>query len=56
MPPGAGHEQFLSTLGDDLEIWRHEVYVETPALAKQDAKPYGAVRKWARQFYEVDPV
>ena len=46
-------KEFLSTLWDDLEIWRYQVYVETPAFAKQDAKPYGALRKWARQFYEV---
>jgi len=49
-------KQFLTTLWDDLEIWRYQVYVETPAFAKQDAKPYGALRKWARQFYEVEPV
>ncbi len=46
-------EQFLTTLADDLEIWRYQVYVETPAFAKQDALPYGALRKWARQFYEL---
>ncbi len=45
-----------SDLWDDLEIWRYQVYVETPAFAKQDAKPYGALRKWARQFYELEPV
>jgi 3-ketosteroid 9alpha-monooxygenase subunit A len=49
-------KQFLTTLWDDLEIWRYQVYIETPAFAKQDAKPYGALRKWARQFYELDPV
>ena len=26
-----------------------------PALAKQDAKPYGQLRKWAKQFYEIEP-
>jgi hypothetical protein len=46
-------QQFLSTLWDDLEIWRYQIYIETPAFAKQDAKPYGALRKWARQFYEL---
>jgi 3-ketosteroid 9alpha-monooxygenase subunit A len=46
-------KEFLSTLEDDLEIWRYQVYIETPAFAKQDAKPYGALRKWARQFYEL---
>lgn len=47
---------FLRTLWDDLEIWRYQVYVENPALAQQDARPYGALRKWAKQFYEVEPV
>lgn len=46
-------QQFLRTLADDLEIWRYQVYVDNPALAQIDAKPYGALRKWARQFYEV---
>ena len=38
---------------DDLEIWRYQRYVEHPALAKQDAKPYKAMRTWSRQFYDV---
>lgn len=45
--------EFLSTLWDDLEIWRYQVYVEHPALAQIDARPYASIRKWARQFYEV---
>jgi 3-ketosteroid 9alpha-monooxygenase subunit A len=45
----------LQALWDDLEIWRYQVYVENPALAQQDARPYGQLRKWARQFYEVPP-
>ncbi|MGE3324910.1 MAG: Rieske 2Fe-2S domain-containing protein [Acidimicrobiia bacterium] len=46
-------KDFIITLWDDLEIWRYQVYVENPALAQQDAKPYGALRKWCRQFYEI---
>ena len=46
-------KEFLITLEDDLEIWRYQDYVEHPALAKQDARPYGALRRWARQFYEI---
>jgi 3-ketosteroid 9alpha-monooxygenase subunit A len=46
-------KQFLTTLWDDLEIWRYQVYVENPAFAKQDARPYGALRKWAKQFYQL---
>ena len=48
-------KETLQTLWDDLEIWRYQIYIETPAFAKQDARPYGALRKWARQFYEIQP-
>jgi hypothetical protein len=48
-------EEFLSTMEDDLEIWRYQKYIDRPALAKQDAKPYKALRKWAMQFYDEDP-
>ncbi len=48
-------KEFLSTLWDDLEIWRYQDYVENPALAQIDARPYAALRRWARQFYEVEP-
>jgi 3-ketosteroid 9alpha-monooxygenase subunit A len=47
-------QEFLTTMEDDLEIWRYQDYVEQPAMAKVDAKPYLALRTWARQFYEVD--
>jgi hypothetical protein len=57
VPPDSVREkverQFLGTVWDDLNIWRHQEYVEQPALAKVDAKPYMAMRKWATQFYEV---
>jgi nitrite reductase/ring-hydroxylating ferredoxin subunit len=46
-------KQFLSTVFDDLEIWRYQKYVEHPPLSKVDAKGYMALRKWATQFYEV---
>jgi 3-ketosteroid 9alpha-monooxygenase subunit A len=48
-------KEFLVTMWDDLEIWRYQRYVEHPALAKQDAKPYKAMRNWAKQFYDVPP-
>jgi len=38
-------KEFLSTMEDDLEIWRYQRYVENPALARQDARPYRALRK-----------
>ena len=48
-------KEFIVTLWDDLEIWRYQKYVEHPALAQQDARPYGQLRKWAKQFYEIAP-
>jgi phenylpropionate dioxygenase-like ring-hydroxylating dioxygenase large terminal subunit len=58
-PPDAVREQvwrdFMSTMEDDLEIWRYQDYVEHPAMAKGDAREYGALRKWARQFYDIEP-
>jgi hypothetical protein len=46
-------KEFLVTMWDDLEIWRYQEYVEHPALAKQDARPYAALRRWAQQFYDA---
>jgi hypothetical protein len=46
-------KQFLGTVWEDLDIWRYQEYIENPPLAKIDAKPYMALRKWAQQFYEV---
>lgn len=47
--------EFLTTMEDDLEIWRYQDYVEKPAIAKVDAKPFMELRRWASQFYEVEP-
>ncbi|MGW0044890.1 Rieske 2Fe-2S domain-containing protein [Rhodococcus sp. NPDC003348] len=47
--------RFLVTVFEDLDIWRYQVYVEKPPLAAVDAKPYLAMREWAKQFYEVEP-
>ena len=57
VPPDSVREQverqFLGTVWDNLNIWRHQEYIAHPALSKIDAKPYMAMRKWATQFYEV---
>ncbi|PXX07419.1 aromatic ring-hydroxylating oxygenase subunit alpha [Mycolicibacterium moriokaense] len=49
-------QRYLRTIWEDLDIWRYQEYVERPALSKEDAKPYMALRKWATQFYDVPPV
>ena len=46
-------KDFLSTLEDDLEIWRYQSYVDRPAMAKTDAKSFTALRKWVKTFYEI---
>ena len=46
-------KHFLSTVFDDLQIWRYQKYVANPALSREDAKGYMALRKWATQFYEA---
>ncbi|MFW0785807.1 Rieske 2Fe-2S domain-containing protein [Gordonia sp. CPCC 206044] len=48
-------DRFLVTVFEDLDIWRYQKYVERPPLARIDAKPYMAMRRWATQFYEVPP-
>jgi 3-ketosteroid 9alpha-monooxygenase subunit A len=40
---------------DERREWVFIWHVEHPALAQQDARPYGALRKWATQFYELAP-
>jgi hypothetical protein len=44
-------KEYLGTMEEDLEIWRYQKYIGNPALAKQDAKPYKALRSWSKQFY-----
>lgn len=35
----------------DLPIWRHMRYVESPPYSKSEAKAHGALREWSSQFY-----
>jgi len=48
-------KEFLSTVEDDLEIWRYQKWVDKPAYSKVDAQGYAALRKWSKQFYDVPP-
>jgi 3-ketosteroid 9alpha-monooxygenase subunit A len=47
--------QFLTSVEDDLLIWRTQKWVENPAYSKVDAKGYTALRRWSQQFYDVGP-
>ena len=48
-------KQFLTTMEEDLEIWRYQDYVDRPAMAKVDAKYFTKLRRWAQTFYDVGP-
>ena len=48
-------KEFLSTVDDDLMIWRHQAWIDNPAYSKEDAKGYATLRKWSQRFYDVDP-
>ena len=48
-------KEFLTTVDDDLMIWRTQKWIEHPAYSKIDAKGYTTLRKWFQQFYDVGP-
>ncbi len=58
-PPGhvrrQVEEQFLTTVDDDLGIWRYQKWVENPAYSRVDAKGYSTLRKWSQRFYDIGP-
>ena len=37
----------------DVNIWRHQKFVQRPVFARQDVAGYSALRKWSEQFYEA---
>lgn len=47
--------EILTTVDEDLLIWRHQAYVERPLLAKQDVEAFKTLRKWQRGFYDLPP-
>jgi len=58
-PPDAVRRQverdFLTTVDDDLRIWRHQVWVEKPSYSEIDAQGYVALRNWSQRFYDIPP-
>lgn len=44
---------FLTTVDDDLNIWRHQKWIGDPAYSAVDAKGYATLRRWSEQFYDV---
>ena len=45
-----GHAILCKEVDQDLDVWEHKIYLESPELAKGDG-PIGAYRRWASQFY-----
>ena len=52
---GVVDQQFLTTIDDDLRIWRNQKWVEKPAYSEVDAEGYIAFRDWSQRFYDVPP-
>jgi phenylpropionate dioxygenase-like ring-hydroxylating dioxygenase large terminal subunit len=52
---GRVEREVLSSVEDDLLIWRTQKWVEHPAYSKVDAKGYTELRRWAQGFYDVGP-
>jgi nitrite reductase/ring-hydroxylating ferredoxin subunit len=38
-------------LPDDLNVWNHQVYLDKPALATEEASGFARLRQWSQQFY-----
>jgi nitrite reductase/ring-hydroxylating ferredoxin subunit len=47
----AGLDRQLAQLGNDVVIWENLSYRQKAPLTPEENKPYGALRKWAGQFY-----
>lgn len=45
------HAQTVAEWDKDSRIWEHMRYLDRPALAREEAQNYGAIRRWSRQFY-----
>ena len=49
-------DEILTTVDQDLLIWRNQAYVDRPLLAKQDVIAFTALRKWQKGFYDLPPL
>lgn len=48
-------DEILSTVDQDLSIWRHQTYVDRPLLAAQDVRAFTELRRWQKGFYDLPP-
>jgi 3-ketosteroid 9alpha-monooxygenase subunit A len=44
-------EATVPALEDDIVIWNHQIFLDPPALATEEARGFRRMRRWARQFY-----
>jgi phenylpropionate dioxygenase-like ring-hydroxylating dioxygenase large terminal subunit len=47
-------EETRQSLPDDINIWDHQIFLDPPSLATEEARGFRAIRGWARQFYPVE--
>ncbi|WP_375484219.1 Rieske 2Fe-2S domain-containing protein [uncultured Mycobacterium sp.] len=38
-------------LPGDINIWHHQIFLDPPALATEEARGFRRIRRWAHQFY-----
>ena len=46
-------DEILTTVDEDLLIWRHQAYVDRPLLAREDVRAFTTLRKWQKGFYDL---
>jgi 3-ketosteroid 9alpha-monooxygenase subunit A len=44
-------EDAKMALPDDINIWHHQIFLDPPALATEEARGFRRIRRWAHQFY-----
>jgi phenylpropionate dioxygenase-like ring-hydroxylating dioxygenase large terminal subunit len=48
-------DEAMQALPDDLNIWEHQRYTDSPALATSEADGFTRLRRWAAGFYPDSP-
>jgi hypothetical protein len=44
-------DEAKSALPDDIAIWNHQIFLDSPALATEEGRGFRRMRRWADQFY-----
>ncbi|WP_236795209.1 Rieske 2Fe-2S domain-containing protein [Amycolatopsis sp. GM8] len=48
---GARVRELIAQFANDFPIWAHQIYITKSPLTRDEAKPMGTLRRWAKQFY-----